>query len=53
MRVTILRNEDPVSSKKWEQSCKEANIEYLVVDLTVSDWYEKIINDTSDCFLFT
>lgn len=51
MRVTILRNEDPVSSKKWEQSCKEANIEYLVVDLTVSDWYEKIINDTSDCFL--
>ena len=51
MRVCILRNEDPNSSKKWERSCKESGIDYSIIDLTVSDWYERICESKTDLFL--
>jgi len=51
MKVSILRNEDPSSSKKWEISCQKANLDYTVIDLTASDWYESIINSNSELFL--
>lgn len=51
MKVTILRNEDPDSSKKWEISCTKANINFEVIDLTSWDWYEQIKQSDSDIFL--
>ena len=49
--MSILGNEDPSSSKKWEISCQKANLDYTVIDLTASDWYESIINSNSELFL--
>lgn len=51
MKATILRNEDPDSSLKWEFSCQKANIEYNVIDLTASDWYDNIASRKSDIYL--
>jgi glutathione synthase/RimK-type ligase-like ATP-grasp enzyme len=51
MIVTILRNEDPFSSKKWEISCQNANIEYNVIDLTSANWYKTITSSKSDIYL--
>lgn len=51
MKVTILRNEDPASSKKWEISCRKAKIDFDVIDLTSWNWYELIKQSNSDIFL--
>ncbi len=51
MKLTILRNEDVNSSKKWEIACKKGDIAYSVIDLTSSYWYEQVCGDDSDCFL--
>jgi glutathione synthase/RimK-type ligase-like ATP-grasp enzyme len=51
MKVTILKNEDPDSSKKWEISCRKANIDFDVIDLTSWNWYELIKHSNSDIFL--
>jgi glutathione synthase/RimK-type ligase-like ATP-grasp enzyme len=51
MKVTILRNEDPASSKKWETSCVNARIDYSIIDLTSHNWYTEVLNNTSDIFL--
>jgi len=51
MKVTILRNEDKASSKKWEISCKKANIYFDVIDLTSWNWYEQMKRSNSDIFL--
>jgi glutathione synthase/RimK-type ligase-like ATP-grasp enzyme len=51
MKITILRNEDPSSSKKWELSCHNAKIDFNVVNLTSVDWYEQICKSESDIFL--
>ena len=50
-KVTILRNENTDSSKRWETSCKNANIEYNIIDLTSHNWYKQVLNDDADCFL--
>jgi glutathione synthase/RimK-type ligase-like ATP-grasp enzyme len=42
MRIAILRNEDPESSKKWEISCQKANVEYSIIDLTSNEWFDEI-----------
>ncbi|HCX99208.1 MAG TPA: hypothetical protein DG754_03630 [Bacteroidales bacterium] len=51
MKITILQNEDPSSSKKWELSCEKAKIDYNVIDLTSADWYEQISKTESNIFL--
>jgi len=39
--IGILRNENPESSQKWEQACKDLKIEYDVIDITRNDWLER------------
>jgi len=51
MKVTILRNEDPASSKKWEISCAKVNIDFDVIDLTSWDWYDQLKQSDSNIFL--
>ncbi|MFA5647190.1 MAG: hypothetical protein WC951_02670 [Bacteroidales bacterium] len=51
MKITILRNEDPSSSKKWELTCLKAKIDFNVIDLTSADWYKQICKTESDIFL--
>jgi glutathione synthase/RimK-type ligase-like ATP-grasp enzyme len=51
LKVSILRNEDPSSGKKWELACEKKGIDYDVIDLTASNWLEKILASQSDFFL--
>jgi len=38
MRIAILRDNNPDSSKKWELACKKKQIDYQVVDMLRDDW---------------
>lgn len=49
--VGILRNEDPISSKKWEIACQKADIKYKILDLTSFKWLEEIGDNNFDFFL--
>lgn len=51
MKIGILRNEDPASSKKWELSCQKIGIEFRVIDLTAADWHDQIIAYKPDFFV--
>lgn len=43
MRVAILQNEDKGSANKWKIACEKENITCDVIDITASDWLEKIL----------
>jgi glutathione synthase/RimK-type ligase-like ATP-grasp enzyme len=49
----ILRNEDPYDHELWVKACKEhaQYIDYHIVDLTASDWLEKIRSLPCDMLL--
>jgi len=51
MKVAILRNEDPNSSKKWSISCEKFKIAYDIIDLSSKDWLKKIKECEYDFFL--
>lgn len=51
MKIAILRNEDPESSKKWQKACEKLNISYTVINLTDSDWLKEIQSIRFDLFL--
>jgi glutathione synthase/RimK-type ligase-like ATP-grasp enzyme len=51
LKVSILRNEDPSSGKKWELACEKKGIDYDVIDLTASNWLENVLKSHSDFFL--
>lgn len=49
----ILQNENPRESDSWIKSCKKYSelIDYSVVDLTKSEWFEEITNLKPDMLL--
>lgn len=51
MKVAILRNEDPNSSKKWQLACEKAGIAYRVIDLTGSNWLSDIAKEEYSFYL--
>ncbi len=42
MKVAILRDSNPESSVKWEISCKNAGVSYLVIDMLRNDWFDNL-----------
>ena len=52
-RFIILRNEDPYDYRSWVEACNRypERIDYRVVDLTASDWLEKITSFPCDLLL--
>ena len=51
MLVGILRNEDPRSSDNWEIACNKHNVNYKVINLTGSRWFEELLTDKFDILL--
>lgn len=51
MLVAILKNELDISSQWWEIACKNAKVEYVVVDLMKDCWAEDIIASKPDLCL--
>ncbi len=51
LKVSILRNEDISSGKKWALACEKKNIDYDIIDMTASNWLEKISDSKSDFYL--
>jgi glutathione synthase/RimK-type ligase-like ATP-grasp enzyme len=51
LKVSILRNEDQSSGKKWELACEKKGIDYDVIDLTASNWYTDIVGANADFLL--
>lgn len=49
--LAILMNENPRSCLRWEKSCQNINIQYDIIDLTASDWFERISNKDYAGFL--
>ncbi|GJQ64318.1 MAG: hypothetical protein SCALA702_33710 [Melioribacteraceae bacterium] len=47
----ILRNEDDNSARRWVNACEAANVEYIVIDFTRADWFEKVNDPRIDYFL--
>jgi hypothetical protein len=52
-RFVILRNEDPYDYRHWVEACQRYAqwIDYRVVDLTASDWLEKVTSLPCDLLL--
>jgi len=48
MKVAILRDHNPESSKKWKIACEKKQVEYLVIDMLRSDWLSKIESFSPD-----
>ncbi len=44
MKAAILRNENPQSGDKWAIACRNAGIEYSIINLSAHDWLNKIKN---------
>lgn len=42
MKVAILRDNHPESSKKWEIACAKKSIETLTIDILCNDWLDKL-----------
>lgn len=51
MIIGILRNEEPDSGQKWVIACQKKGIEYNVIDLTASNWFEEVKKSSIDYFL--
>lgn len=51
MKVAILRNEDPASSRKWRAACEKLNLPYEDIDLTSAYWLNEIQKESFDFFL--
>lgn len=54
MEFIILKNEFDEGHVNWERACEKMQISYRVVDLTLSDWLERIkisISDSHSGFL--
>ena len=51
MLFCILANEQANSHKRWEDSCKTANVGYKVVDFTKNDWLEDVLRYEFTCYL--
>jgi len=49
--IGILKNEEANSAVKWEKACEKKNIPYRTIDLTKSDWIEKITSEPFDLLL--
>lgn len=47
----LLANENQNSTLQWEKSCNKYGIKYDIIDLTASDWLEKVKMRKYDCFL--
>lgn len=48
MKVAILRDDNPESSKKWEIACQKIGIEFLTVNMLRSDWLSQLNENTPD-----
>ena len=44
MKVAILRDNNPESSKKWEVACQKIGIENLAIDMLRGDWFELLFS---------
>ena len=51
MLVGILKNELGESHVKWEKACLSQNIDFVIIDLTKNDWFDKVKNDEISFFL--
>jgi glutathione synthase/RimK-type ligase-like ATP-grasp enzyme len=51
IKIAILKNEDPDSHKKWELSCRKRDLDFQIIDLTKSDWFELITDGEYDIAL--
>ena len=49
----ILKSEMPDSESEWVKSCENRKdiIDYKVIDLIKTNWYETVISENFDCFL--
>ncbi|MFN3554345.1 MAG: RimK family alpha-L-glutamate ligase [Bacteroidales bacterium] len=48
MKMAILRNEDPDSAAKWAVACKKFGVNYTIINLTQSDWFERFTESSFD-----
>lgn len=51
MKVGILQNENIKVSQNWMLACQKANVAYNLIDITKSDWFEKVISPEYDFFV--
>ncbi|MDY0222704.1 MAG: hypothetical protein RBR67_16365 [Desulfobacterium sp.] len=51
LKVSILRNENPSSAEKWLLACQRHDIAYDIIDLTASNWLDKVQASQSNFFL--
>jgi glutathione synthase/RimK-type ligase-like ATP-grasp enzyme len=51
MKIGIIRNEDPESSKDWIQACKNRKLDYTVVDISAANWLEQVLSSQADFFV--
>ena len=52
-KLTILKNGVDEDHRFWVEACRkrEKEITYRVVDLSVANWFEKVLDEETDCFL--
>lgn len=48
MKIAILRDNYPESSRKWEIACSKINIEYIVIDFLKDNWLSQIFEYSPD-----
>ena len=51
MKVALLQNENADSVRKWEIACIKRGLDYDIINLTSSNWLEKIAEKPYDFFL--
>ncbi|MDO9256309.1 MAG: hypothetical protein Q7U54_12410 [Bacteroidales bacterium] len=51
MKLAILKNELDDSHLNWEQACIQFSIDYSIIDLTKSDWLDKLMLNNFDALL--
>ena len=51
MIVALLKNEHPDSVKKWEIACQKKGLQYDIIELTASEWLEKVTAKSYSFFL--
>lgn len=48
LKVAILRDNNPESSKKWELACQSNDMNFLVIDMLHNDWLDELQNFRPD-----
>lgn len=51
MKFGILRNSNDDYYQRWVISCQNLQVDYVIINIFESNWLEKVVDPTIDCFL--